>query len=231
MLLPVRSLVAAGVAAGWALPALAPVAPRLAGALRIARTISAGVAVTFDDGPHPQGTPAVLEVLARHGATATFFMVGEQVVKAPALAREVVDAGHAVAIHGHGHRNLLRLPPAVIARELDHAYAVIAEATEVAPMLHRAPYGIYSWPALKAVRERGWTPFLWSRWGRDWTRHATPRSIASTVGHSTDGEVVLLHDADDYSAPGSWRRTVAALPLVLESIAASGLTCVSLAGR
>jgi peptidoglycan/xylan/chitin deacetylase (PgdA/CDA1 family) len=226
-----RSVLAAGVLAGWALPAVAPVAPRLAGALRISRTIAAGVAVTFDDGPHPQGTPAVLEVLARHGVTATFFMVGEQVLKAPALAREVVEAGHTVGIHGQRHRNLLRLPPSLIARDLDEAYAVIADTTQRAPTLHRAPYGIYSWPALKAVRDRGWTPWLWSRWGRDWTRRATPRSIIATVGDPLGGDVVLLHDADDYSAPGSWRRTVAALPFVLESIAASGLPCVSLEGR
>src|SRR4051795_13112889 len=109
-------------AATWCLPAPAAHVAALCAPLGISRTLppgSPGVALTFDDGPHPQGTPAVLEVLARHGATATFFMVGGQVVKAPALAREGVDAGHAVAIHGHGHRNLLRLPPAVIARELD----------------------------------------------------------------------------------------------------------------
>jgi len=231
MLCSMRCALAAGTLAGWSLPAFAPLSRPLAGALRIPRTITSGVAVTFDDGPHPQGTPAVLEVLADHGATATFFMLGEQVIKAPALAREVVAAGHHVGIHGHRHRNLLRLPPAVIARDLDRAYAVIAEATDRAPRLHRAPYGIYSWPALNTVRARGWTPLLWSRWGRDWTRHATPGSIASTVGQLVDGDVVLLHDADDYSAPGSWRRTAAALPFVLESIAASGLPCVSLSGR
>jgi hypothetical protein len=95
--------------------------------------------------------------------------------------------------------------------------------------LHRPPYGIYSWPALRAVRTRGWTPTLWSRWGRDWRRFTTAERIAATVTRDlAAGDVLLLHDADHYSAPGSWRRTVAALPLVLDAIAATGLETVAL---
>src|SRR3954452_22020216 len=67
------------------------------------------VALTFDDGPHPQGTPAIMEALAAAGARATFFLVGEQVERRPALAAELVAAGHEVALHGHRHRAMLRL--------------------------------------------------------------------------------------------------------------------------
>jgi peptidoglycan/xylan/chitin deacetylase (PgdA/CDA1 family) len=223
--------IGATVVAGWALPGLAPLVPPLAAALRIPTTIDVpgAVALTFDDGPHPEGTPAVLEALAAAGARATFFMVGEQVRRSPALAAEVVHAGHAVAIHADRHRNLLRLSPAAVAADLDAACATIADATGVVPALHRAPYGIYSWPALRAVRARGWTPLLWSRWGRDWTRRATPRGIAAKVADGLrSGDVLLLHDADDYSAPGSHRRTAAALPRVLEAVAAAGLELVAL---
>jgi peptidoglycan/xylan/chitin deacetylase (PgdA/CDA1 family) len=212
--------------AGWALPALAPVVPAVARALDLATTFDApgAVALTFDDGPHPRGTPAILDVLARHGVSATFFMVGEQVNRSPRLAAEVVAAGHAVAVHGHRHRNLLRLTPRQIAHDLDRARAAIEDTTATSPTLHRAPYGIYSWPAIAAVRARGWRPLLWSRWGRDWARRATPRSIAATVTQELRaGDVLLLHDADDYSAPGSHERTAAALPRVLEAIAAAGL--------
>ena len=76
---------------------------------RTIATGAPGVALTFDDGPHPEGTPAVLEVLARAGARATFFLVGEQVQRRPALAAEIVAAGHAVALHGYRHRPQLRL--------------------------------------------------------------------------------------------------------------------------
>jgi peptidoglycan/xylan/chitin deacetylase (PgdA/CDA1 family) len=218
-------LAAAG--AAWALPALAPVVPGVAGALRIATTIPArgAVALTFDDGPHPRGTPAILEILAAHGVTATFFMVGEQVNRSPRLAAEVAAAGHGIAVHGHRHRNLLRVPPRALRDDLDRAYTAIADATDTRPTLHRPPYGIYSWPALRAIRQRGWTPLLWSRWGRDWRRFITPAQIAANVSADlSPGDVLLLHDADDYSAPRSHERTAQALPYVLEAIEAAGLT-------
>jgi peptidoglycan/xylan/chitin deacetylase (PgdA/CDA1 family) len=216
----------AAAGAVWALPALAPVVPGLAGALGIPTTIDApgAVALTFDDGPHPRGTPAILEILAAHGATATFFMVGEQVNRAPRLAAEVAAAGHAIAIHGHRHRNLLRVAPRALADDLERAYTAVADATDTTPTLHRAPYGIYSWPALRAVRRRGWTPLLWSRWGHDWRRFTTPAKIAAEVTRDLRaGDVLLLHDADDYSAARSHERTAEALPRVLEAIHAAGL--------
>ena len=182
------------------------------------------VALTFDDGPHPHGTPAVLEALAAAGARATFFVVGEQVRRRSGLVREIVAAGHGVALHGHRHRVLLRLPPGALRRDLDEGADVLGDAIGVAPSLHRAPLGLYSWPALAEMRERGWVPVLWSRWGRDWTRRATGASVAACAADGIrGGDVVLLHDADHYSAPGCWRATVAALPRILERIAAAGL--------
>ena len=224
-----RALTVAGVgaAAAWSLPALAPVLAPVAGALRIPTRCArpGSVALTFDDGPHPLGTPAVLEVLAAAGVRATFFLVGEQVLRRPELAREIAAAGHGIALHGHRHRVLLRVPPGALRRDLDEGSDVVATTTGVAPKLHRAPLGIYSWTALAAVRERGWTPVLWSRWGRDWTRRATGASVAARAADPIQGgDVVLLHDADHYSADGCWRATVAALPRILELIAAAGLS-------
>lgn len=219
---------AAGVAAAaaWSLPAAAPLLRPLAAALRIpTRGADPGtVALTFDDGPHPQGTPAVLEALAAAGAVATFFLVGEQVERHRAVAAEIAAAGHAVAVHGFRHHVLLRRSPAATARDLDRAAEAIAAATGAVPTLHRPPLGIYSWPALRAVRARGWTPLLWSRWGHDWRARATAAAIAAEVaGDLRSGDVLLLHDADHYSARGSWRATAAALPRVLEAIERQGL--------
>jgi peptidoglycan/xylan/chitin deacetylase (PgdA/CDA1 family) len=220
-----------GVSAAWTVPAAAPLAPRLADALGVRTRIDApsAVALTFDDGPHAEGTPLMLEILATADTRATFFMVGEQIRRAPGLAADVAAAGHAVAIHGYRHRNLLRLPSPAVADDLDRAQATIADAVGITPTLHRPPYGIYSWPALRAVRARGWTPLLWTRWGRDWTRRATPAGIATKLAAGVRaGDVLLLHDADHYSAPGSHRRTAAALPHVLETIRAAGLDLVAL---
>jgi peptidoglycan/xylan/chitin deacetylase (PgdA/CDA1 family) len=214
------------VRADWAVPALAAHVPRLAAAYRIDRRLESEdrVALTFDDGPHAEGTPAVLEELARQGASATFFLVGEQVERRPALAREIVDAGHEVAVHGYRHTLLLRRRVRELGDDLDRAVAVIADATGVVPSLYRPPYGIFSSGGLAHVRDRGWRPLLWSTWGRDWERRATAQSIARRATSGLrPGDVVLLHDSDAYSSDDSWRKTAAALPSVLEAVAALGV--------
>ncbi len=188
----------------------------------------AGYALTFDDGPHPQGTPAVLEILARERVNATFFLVGEQVRRDPALAREIVAAGHRVGLHCDRHRNLLRLAPWQVRADIARAQETIEAATDRAIGLYRPPYGILNASALRIAREHDWRTLLWSHCGKDWQARATPESIAARVTDGVgEGSVLLLHDADDYSAPGSWRRTAAALPRVLDVLAARGLRSVA----
>jgi len=193
------------------------------------RTASgAGYALTFDDGPHHEGTPAVLEILARERVRATFFLVGEQVLRNPTLAAEIVAAGHGIGLHCHRHRNLLRLTPRQVREDILRALGVIEETTGRSPVLYRPPYGVSNAAALALARGRGWRTVLWSHWGRDWEAHATPESIAALLtGGAGPGSVLLLHDADDYSAPSSWRRMVAALPRALETLAARGLEPVA----
>ena len=186
-------------------------------------------ALTFDDGPHPEGTPAVLDALDAAGAKATFFLVGEQVERRPELAREIAARGHAVALHGYRHRLVLRRTRRGLADDLDRAAALIAEAAGVAPIFYRAPYGVFSGASLALARQRGWIPFLWSRWGRDWERRATEGTIARrAAGRLAGGDVVLLHDADDYSSAGSWRSTVEALPAILDAGSSLGVSWIPL---
>jgi peptidoglycan-N-acetylglucosamine deacetylase len=208
---------------------LAPILPPAAASLGLPRTLAGarGVALTFDDGPHPDGTPAVLDVLARAGARAIFFLVGEQVERRPALASQIVAQGHLAGVHGYRHRLQLRVGPADAAADLERAMAVIADATGVAPSWHRPPYGIYSAAGLRGAREAGLKPLLWSRWGRDWRKLTTPARIAARATRSVSaGDVILLHDADFYSAHGSHERTVAALPRMIEVLGEYGFDTV-----
>jgi peptidoglycan/xylan/chitin deacetylase (PgdA/CDA1 family) len=212
--------------ASYVLPALASAWPLVRGPLGIEdRTASGlGCALTFDDGPHTRGTPAVLDILAANGTPATFFLVGEQVQRNGALAGEIVAAGHAIGLHCHRHRNLLRLTPRQVAEDLNRALAAIEDATGCSPTLYRPPYGVLNGAALRRARVSGWRTLLWTHWGRDWQAGATPESIAARVtGGIDDGSVLLLHDADHYSAAGSWRRTAAALPLILHTLSERGL--------
>src|SRR3954469_25405599 len=175
---------ALGAAAGGAVPA----APALCAVVEPARMLlgvrsriddRAAVAVTFDDGPHPRGTPATLEVLRGANAVATFFLVGEQVRRRPALACEIVAAGHAVGVHADRHRNLLWLTPGRGRANLARAEATIADAIGTVAPVYRPPYGVLSAAGIRHARARRWEIVLWSRWGRDWRAAATPASVTS----------------------------------------------------
>jgi peptidoglycan/xylan/chitin deacetylase (PgdA/CDA1 family) len=218
-----RRLLPLAAAGAWAAPAAAPICRPVADVFRIpCRLDGGGIALTFDDGPHPDGTPAVLDALAAAGAVATFFLVGEQVERYPEVARAVADAGHEIALHGFRHTLLLRRRTGELAHDLARATTVIEDVTGASPALYRPPYGVFSLGGLLHARRR-WRPLLWSTWGRDWTRGATSASVSrlATRGLSA-GDVILLHDADHYSVSGSWRATVGALPAILEACQATG---------
>jgi peptidoglycan/xylan/chitin deacetylase (PgdA/CDA1 family) len=226
---PLAGAVAGVAMAGYVLPALAFYSRALREALGVEdRTASgSGWALTFDDGPHVQGTPAVLDVLAARGVRATFFLVGEQVLRNPALTREIVAGGHAIGLHCHRHRNLLRLAPWQVREDITRAQAAIEDVAGVSPGLYRPPYGVLNATALRVARGAGRRTLLWTHWGRDWEARATPESIAARVTDKVnEGSILLLHDADDYSAPGSWRRTASALPRVLDTLAEQGIDAV-----
>ncbi len=202
---------------------LAPVNARAATALRLPRRLNkAGVALTFDDGPHPEGTPQILAILAAHNAKATFFVVGEQVQRRPELAQRIQTEGHLIALHGHRHVLQLRRS----ARELQDDYArslqAIQDATNQTPTVHRPPYGIYSPQGLETARANNLHPLLWSAWGKDWRKFTTPQRIADRVIQDLQpGAVVLLHDADFYSSTHSHRRTAEALKRILSHLESS----------
>jgi peptidoglycan/xylan/chitin deacetylase (PgdA/CDA1 family) len=217
---------ALAVAVPHAGPALAPIVPAVGRRLPVVLREEEveGVFLTFDDGPHPQGTPAVLEILREAGQTATFFLAGEQVEQRPSLAAEIVAAGHRVELHCHRHRNQLRLTPRALLDDAERGRAAIEEASGQEIADYRPPYGIFSGAGLAAIRSRGWRPVLWSQWGRDWTRRATAASITRKATERVrPGDIVLLHDADFYSARNSWERTASALPRILEELTTRGL--------
>jgi len=204
--------------------AFAPVHEPFADSLALPRTLeparaAGAVALTFDDGPHPEGTPRVLEILATHGARATFFVVGEQVIRRPELLRRIVDQGHCVQLHGHRHRLQLRLTAAQLRDDFERGTIAIEDALGASPSLHRPPYGIYSSAGLEIVRARGLSPLLWARWGKDWRKFTTPGRIAARVlSKLRAGDVILLHDADFYSAERSHERTAQALELIIREL-------------
>jgi peptidoglycan/xylan/chitin deacetylase (PgdA/CDA1 family) len=188
------------------------------------------VALTFDDGPHPEGTPEILDLLAAHGVHATFFLVGEQVRRRPELVRRMLAEGHSVALHGFIHRVQLLRSRAQMDADLTRGIAAIEDAAGVTPRWLRAPMGIFSPAALEFARSHDLQPILWSKWGCDWRRYTTPERIRRRVVTGLRaGDVVLLHDSDFYGGKGSYRNTAAALEPILAMVGAAGLATVRFA--
>jgi len=178
------------------------------------------VALTFDDGPDPKSTPAVMEALAGLGWSATFFCLGPMVAAAGGLAAELTAAGHEVAVHGWTHDGAVRRTPAALVDDVRRCREVIADATGIRPRWYRPPFGELSVGSLIAARALDLQLVLWTAWGRDWRAEATPGSVVADVARGVvPGGTVLLHDSDCTSAESSWRITVAALPLLAELFA------------
>ena len=175
------------------------------------------VALTFDDGPDPDATPAVLDALEAAGLEATFFLVGEQVEAHPDLAREIPARGHEVQAHcfDHTHHDRLADPRDDLRRTID----VIFNATGVAPTLQRPPYGRFSRASHEACLGAGLEPVYWSAWGEDWEDLAPDRIADFVTRDLADGVVILLHDSARYAHRPSARATAAAIPLIAAAMA------------
>ena len=158
------------------------------------------------------------------GLRATFFVVGEQAVRLPAVIREVAAAGHEVALHGYRHLPHALMPPAVVMRDLARGQQEIESILGHRLRAVRAPFGAVSLATLRFAGRHGLVVAGWSRWGWDWTRQVTPASIARSLTSGVgSGDILLLHDSDAYAAAESWRRTVAALPMIASALRARRL--------
>lgn len=185
------------------------------------------IALTFDDGPDPEVTPAVLDLLDRHRARATFFCIGERVAQHPEIAAEIARRGHRV--ENHSHRHLARfsvLLAGSIAREIDRAQEVIAGATGRLPELFRPPAGFRSGLLEPILARRGLSLVSWTRRAFDTVRRR-PERVARALTHRLGpGEIVVLHDGAAASTPVGRPVVLEVLPRVLDHLDAAGMEAV-----
>ncbi|HEX6458180.1 MAG TPA: polysaccharide deacetylase family protein [Thermoleophilaceae bacterium] len=183
-------------------------------ALERAETGSQRTLLTFDDGPDPEGTPAVLDALDAIGARATFFMLGEQLMRHQDVGREVVARGHEVALHGFGHEHHDKLTPQQARDDLARGLGAVEAATGRRPRFYRPPYGRFTDASYEACRKLGLEPVYWSGWGMDWEPIPAER-IADIAGRDLgDGVILLLHDSVRYADRDSAAPTAEALALL-----------------
>lgn len=183
-------------------------------------------ALTFDDGPSPRNTPRLLELLAREGARATFFVLGRHVRRAPELLSRVVAEGHEVGLHGDGHWPLPLLHPEESLRQWRRAEASIQAAAGVTPRFYRPPFGWLHPSQARLVAERGYTPVLGDVYPEDPRRPGVERIVRRVDPRLTAGSILILHDA---SALGDVDRgqTIDAVQQILTRARARGLHAVT----
>ena len=185
------------------------------------------VALTFDDGPDPEATPAILDELDRCEMRATFFPVAALAEAYPDLLAEVTRRGHAVGTHGYRHEHHLLHSPRWIADDLATAVAVM-DAAGFHPTWYRPSYGQVTATTLLCARRLGMRPILWSAWGREWTT-GDASAVSERIARRLDpGAVVLLHDNDRFGPAGMWRVARAAIEGVAREMRERRLEAVTL---
>ena len=179
---------------------------------------AAPVALTFDDGPNETYTPQVLDALARYGVKATFFMVGAEVERFPAMAQRVVSEGHTVGNHTWDHADLPTLDDEGFRKQVDRTQDILAAVVGATESCVRPPRGRMNAYAHEQLRLRGLRSTNWSTDSADWKRPGVNAIVNRTLAGAKPGAVILFHDGGpDLS------QTVAALPAIIEGIRARGL--------
>ena len=181
------------------------------------------IALTFDDGPAPGYTLAVLRLLRRYHIQATFFMLGAWVQRYPDLARAVIADGHAVGNHTWDHPYLTKLNADRVLQQLASTLDMIEQVTAVRTTLFRPPYGYYNRRTLDVADSLRLSAILWNVDPVDWLRPGSKTIITDVLSHTHNGSIILLHDGG-----GSREQTLQALPVIIEQLQARGFKFVTI---
>ncbi len=206
---------------------------QLFGATLIAGNDPGEVALTYDDGPNDTATLALLEVLARHNARATFFVIGKFARKHPGIVRAVHAAGHLIGNHTETHPWLTMLPTMEIHKELHNCNHVLEDILGAPIRYVRFPHGARRPATLRIARELGLKPVQWNAMGNDW-QLPTPEAILARLNHGLtrasrrhQGANILLHDGHDQAMSANRIPTVQATDQLLLRFAREGKRTVT----
>lgn len=184
------------------------------------------LALTFDDGPS-ESTPALLELLERHGARATFFQCGLNAQRLPDTARAVSQAGHEIGNHTHSHPRLHLRSPAFVGEEIAQAQRTLTALHGAAPKWFRAPYGVRWFGMRAAMKQAGLTHAAWTTIARDWTLDAEAITSRCRRG-ATPGAILCLHDGRELSTDPDIRVTLKSIGQLLPHLRDEGFELVTL---
>jgi peptidoglycan/xylan/chitin deacetylase (PgdA/CDA1 family) len=190
------------------------------------------LALTYDDGPNPEYTPRLLDLLDSYDAKATFFLIGRWAAREPGLVREVVARGHAIGDHTFTHPTMPLHGAPRIRDELARCRDAIESAgVELSTLggaaLMRPPFGRRRPGTLRVMREQGYVPVTWSVTGYDWRRREPAERIGARCVKARDGDVILLHDGSHLEPAGDRSRSLEATRIALEHHSARGTRFVT----
>jgi peptidoglycan-N-acetylglucosamine deacetylase len=204
---------------------------RLGGARRWLDSTTSTLALTFDDGPDPQFTPRILDVLADLQVAATFFVIGRRARAHPELVQRILAEGHALGTHSQSHPDPWTLSPRELWRDYRDGRRTVEEITERPVHLFRPPRGYIDAVGAVAMRAARLRPWLWTVDSGDWRPGMGTGQLVAGLVTIRPGDVVLLHDGlEGPLAPEAADRsaTVEALPLVVRVLHGRGLRLVTL---
>jgi peptidoglycan-N-acetylglucosamine deacetylase len=224
MLWPYITLASAAAASYAGYATMAP------GSQLYGRTLTHGsdpsqMALTFDDGPNDPHTLHLLDVLAKHNAKATFFLIGKYVRQRPDIARAIAAAGHEIGNHTDSHPNLVLVSAARLRQELADCNKALEDALGTKITLFRPPFGGRRPNVLRTARATGLTPVMWSVTGYDWSAKSAAEIVGKVSGQvdsrrKAQGEIVLLHDGGHLAFGTDRTFTVEATRLLLQRYSA-----------
>ena len=178
------------------------------------------VAMTFDDGPHPTLTPRLLDTLRARNIRATFYVIGNRVVRHPELMRRIVAEGHEIGNHTWSHPSLFGYSDAGVLSQLDRTAQAIYDTVGRPPVTMRPPYGnLYNRQRLMIHQQRNLPTVLWSVDPEDWRRPGSSVVAQRIVSRSHPGAVILAHDIHS--------PTVRAMPQAMDGLLARGFQFVT----
>jgi peptidoglycan/xylan/chitin deacetylase (PgdA/CDA1 family) len=185
------------------------------------------ISLTYDDGPNDPHTPRLLEVLARHGVPATFFLIGRYVQQHPEIVRSIVEAGHVVGNHSFTHPLLIFRSEAEIKQQLSACRSALEDAVAEPSNLFRPPFGGRRPAVLRGARELGLQPVMWNVTGYDWS--APPAAVIERKVSSRirGGDVILLHDGGHRQMGADRSQTVIATDHLIAGCKAQGYEFVT----
>lgn len=193
--------------------------------LKVYRSVATGkkqIALTFDDGPHPTLTPRILEILDRYNVTATFFMVGQNVLNYSEAARQVIQAGHEVGNHTFTHPHIASLEEKAIFDEIGRCEDALEELCEYRPHLLRTPQGAMTPSLENCLLDDDYILVLWSLDTRDWEKKSTASIVQTVLNEVQAGDIILMHDFIGHNS-----KTPEALEKIIPALLSQGYEFVT----